>query len=228
MQHEGKARQAAWRLIGWTLIGLVALFGAGLVARALGTFITAIASGLVTLWLLFAVFTLYFFRDPEPRRPSDPGAIVAPAHGRVDVIEETVEPTFLQGKCRRISIFLSVFDVHVQHAPVSGPVVFVKEQAGQFLNAMRTDSAQYNENVLIGFEPERQPEARVGVRLIAGLIARRIVRWVEVGQRVERSDRISLIQFGSRVELYLPLDTTVHIQLGTKVKGGETVVASFP
>jgi len=183
---------------------------------------------LVGLWVLFAAFTLYFFRDPDPVAPSDPKAIVAPGHGKVDVIDETDEPQVMGGRCRRLSIFLSVFDVHVQHAPLSGRVIFFEHRPGKFLSATRAHSAEHNECVLLGLESAERPGLRVGVRLVAGVLARRIVPWVQAGQQVQRSERLSLIQFGSRVELDLPLAAQIQVAPGARVKGGETVVATLP
>jgi phosphatidylserine decarboxylase len=115
----------------------------------------------------------------------------------------------------------------VQNAPVTGKLAFHKYKEGEFLSATRSDCSAHNENVLLGIVPTDYPQQKVGVRLIAGLIARRINVWATAGEAVNRSERISLIQFGSRCELYLPLTTKLHVKLGDKVKGGETIVASF-
>ena len=227
MKHSGKAFKAAMRIIFWTLVLLLALCAAGVLARLLGDLITAISAGLVTLWVLFVLFTLYFFRDPDALAPAIPNAIVAPGHGKVDVIDETTEPEFMGGPCKRISIFLSVIDVHVQTAPVTGKLVYHKYKEGEFLSATRADCSEHNENVLLGIVPTNYPEQKIGLRLIAGLIARRINVWATAGEVVNRSERISLIQFGSRCDLYLPLTAKVHVKLGDRVKGGETIVASF-
>jgi phosphatidylserine decarboxylase len=227
MKHSGKARQAALKLILWTLALLVVVLLAGLMAWLIGSAVLAVFSTLVLLWVVFVGFTLYFFRDPEARVPDGPGLIVAPAHGTVDVIDEITEAEVMGGPCKRISIFLSVFNVHVQNAPTAGRVTFFRHKPGQYLNAMRSDCATANENVLIGFEPRERPGTRLGVRLVAGLIARRIVPWVAVGDETGRGERIGLIQFGSRVELYLPLSAAIQTNLGQKVVGGETVVAVF-
>jgi len=159
--------------------------------------------------------------------PVGPGLVIAPGHGKVDTIDTTTEAEFMGGECRRISIFLSVFDVHVQNAPVTGRVAFFKHTPGQYLNAMRADCAQFNENVLIGIESVDPRGTKVGVRLIAGLIARRIVPFIAQNDPVLRGERISLIQFGSRVDVYLPMNTKVKVQLGDRVEGGLTVLASF-
>jgi phosphatidylserine decarboxylase len=227
MKHSGKAFRAALRIIFWTLVLLLAFVAAGVLARFLGDVVGRIAAGVATLWLLFVAFTLYFFRDPEPSAPSGKDAIVSPGHGTVDVIDQTTEPEFIGGPCQRISIFLSVIDVHVQKAPVSGQLVYHKHKDGEFLSATRSDCGEHNENVLLGFLPTDYPDRKLGLRLIAGLIARRIIVWAKTGETVPRSERISLIQFGSRCDVYLPLDAKVQVKLGDKVKGGETILATF-
>jgi phosphatidylserine decarboxylase len=227
MKHSGKAFKAAMRIIFWTLVLLAALFAAGVLATLFGTVIAAISTVLVAVWILFVLFTLYFFRDPDPLAPGVSNAIVSPAHGKVDVVDETTEAEFMGGPCKRISIFLSVIDVHVQNAPVTGKLVYHKYKEGEFLSATRADCSEHNENVLLGFVPADYPDKKIGVRLIAGLIARRINVWAATGEAVQRSERISLIQFGSRCDVYFPLSAKVHAKLGDKVKGGETIVASF-
>lgn len=227
MKHAGKAQQAAWRLIFLSLGAVLVLLVVGFLAKIVGAFVVGLASALATLWILFTAFTLYFFRDPEPRTPTDRAAIVSPAHGTVDVVDEATEIEFMGGRCRRISIFLNVFNVHVQRAPVRGKIVFQKHTGGGFVSATRSDCGEHNENVLLGFAPTDYPNEKLGVRLIAGLIARRIIVWAGAGETVPRSERISLIQFGSRADVYLPLHAKIHCRLGDKVKGGETVLASF-
>lgn len=196
-------------------------------APTIGAALRLLTGYVTVLWITFVLFVLYFFRDPDPIAPSESNAIVAPGHGTVDVIDETTESEVMGGPCKRISIFLSVFDVHVQNAPVHGKVTYLQHKPGLFVNAMRSDSAQHNENVLMGFEPVSRPMDKVGVRLIAGLIARRIVPWIKAGEVIARSERISLIQFGSRVELYLPGSTEIKVKLRDKVVGGQTIVATF-
>ncbi len=225
VKHAGKAHRAALRLIYWTLVGLLALALGGALAKILGNVIVEIAGLLFALWLLFGLFCLYFFRDPTPVVSSDPKAITAPAFGKVDAIDEIEESEFMGGRCKRVSIFLSVFDVHIQYAPLAGRVSLCKHNPGQFLNAMSAESATHNENVLIGFESAEVAGEKIGVRLIAGLIARRIIPWVAEGETLGRAERISLIQFGSRVDVYLPLASTVEVTLGQRVRGSETVLA---
>lgn len=226
MKHSGKASQAAFRLIIASFILLAAILAAALIAKFLGGLVVALASILILIWILFTIFTLYFFRDPTANVPSGKNLVVSPAHGTVDVIDEISEGEFIGGKCKRISIFLNVFNVHVQQAPVASKVAFLKHTAGLFLNAMKTDSATHNENVLIGLVPSENPTEKIGVRLIAGLIARRIIPWVVVGDEIAAGERISLVQFGSRADLYLPMNYNIRIKIGDKVVGGETIVAS--
>ena len=227
MKNSGKARRAGLKIIFWTLVLLGAVFAIGVLATLLGALIATVSTILVVVWLLFAVFTLYFFRDPNPATPSIPNAIVSPAHGTVDLIDETTEPEVMGAACQRISIFLSVFDVHVQKAPIDGKITYFKHTSGKFLSATRSDCGAHNENVLLGFEPISYRDQKIGVRLIAGLIARRIIPWVQLGDVVARSERISLIQYGSRCDVYLPRNVKVLAKLGAKVKGGETIIASF-
>jgi phosphatidylserine decarboxylase len=231
MKHSGKARKAGFKLI---LISLVVL-ALGAFAAAVGAVIATLAVAitpvlivvLIVVWVLFALFTLYFFRDPKARVPVGPNLVVAPAHGKVDVIGTATEPDFMGGECQRISIFLSVIDVHVQNAPVSGKVAWFKYTTGQFLNALKAESAIYNENVLLGFEASEPRGQKVGVRLIAGVIARRIVPFVQQGDEVVRGDRISLIQFGSRADVYLPREAKIKVKVDDHVVGGQTVLAVF-
>jgi phosphatidylserine decarboxylase len=212
------------RVLGWLLIWFVVVILALWAQVSIGAVLLAMA----TIGILFSLFTLYFFRDPSPQVPSDPTAILAPAHGRVDCVDKTSELEFVGGSCRRISIFLSVFDVHVQNAPLAGKIVFLRHQAGQFLNAIKTESARTNENVLIGIQSLERPGERIAVRQIAGLIARRIVPWVRVGDSVVRGQRLGLIQFGSRCDIYLPLAAQIIVLPGDRVVAGETIVATRP
>jgi phosphatidylserine decarboxylase len=220
VKHSGKASLAALRLIG--------LAGAGVVALIVGAFVLHYLTWvLLGFWVLFTGFTFYFFRDPDPFVPVGPNLVVSPAHGKVDVIDTTTEPEYMGGECHRVSIFLSVIDVHVQYAPVMARVAHFKHTPGQYLNAMKTESAQFNENVLVGFDAAEPRGEKIGVRLIAGLIARRIVPWIKANDIVQRGERISLIQFGSRADVYLPLRAKIKVKLGDKVVGGETVIATF-
>lgn len=227
MKHAGKAQAAAFKIIFFSLGAVLSLLLVAFLASKFGGFILGLSSVLAVLWVLFAIFTFNFFRDPDATVPAGKKLVLAPAHGTVDLIDETEELEFMGGKCRRISIFLNVFDVHVQKAPLSGKMVFHKHRDGQYLSATRSDCAEFNENVLIGFIPAEAPEQKLGVRLIAGLIARRINVWAAAGETVVAGERISLVQFGSRGNIYLPLSATVNVKLGDKMVGGESVLATL-
>ena len=218
---------AGIKLVGLALAAVLVLLGAAWLGEHLAAFVLAISSVLFGLWILFALFTFYFFRDPDPMTPTGANLVITPGHGKVDAIDTTTEPDFMGGECQRISIFLSVFDIHVQNAPVTGRVAYFKHTPGLYLNALSADSAKFNENVLIGIDSVEPRGEKIGVRLIAGLIARRIVPWISQNDAVHRGERISLIQFGSRVDVYLPKHAKIKVQLGDKVIGGETVIASF-
>ncbi len=226
MKHSEKAALTARKFVGLAFVALLLLLAVAFLGKN-PVVMDCLAWVLIPLCGLFVGFTLYFFRDPNPVVPGGANLVVSPGHGKVDVIDTTAEPDFMGGECRRVSIFLSVFDVHVQNAPVTGRVALFKHTPGKYLNAMRTDSAKFNENVLIGINAGEPSGEKIGVRLIAGLIARRIVPWVAQNDDLQRGDRISLIQFGSRVDLYLPLRAKIRVKLGDRVVGGETVIASF-
>ena len=227
MKHAGKAQGAAFKMIGLSLVIILAVLVVAFLAKIIGAFVLMLSGVLLAGWVLFAAFTFYFFRDPDPAVPTGKNLVLAPGHGKVDTIDTTTEPEFLGGECQRISIFLSVFDVHVQNAPLTGRIAFFKHSPGQYLNAMRADCSKFNENVLIGIEAGEPPGAKIGVRLIAGLIARRIVPWVAQNEIVQRGERMSLIQFGSRVDVYLPKSAKIKVQLGDRVAGGQSILAEL-
>lgn len=230
MKHQGKANAAFLAILGRgavVAVGLIVLLA--VVGLLLGKGFSAPgASSIVFLFVVFTAFSAYFFRNPEPKVPAGAGLVVAPGHGKVDVIDEMDEPQFMGGRVKRVSIFLSVFDVHVQQAPVAGRCTCVRHNPGQFLNALKLESAALNENVVIGFESTDPSCGKVAIKLITGLIARRIVPWVAQGDVVAKGERVSLIQFGSRVDLYLPLNAEISVRLGDRVVGGETVMARLP
>jgi len=227
VKHSGKASVAALRLIGITFVAVIVLLAVAFLAKYLGAFVLGMAWVLFSLLVIFTAFTFYFFRDPDPMVPAGANLVLSPGHGTVDVIDTTTEPEIMGGQCQRVSIFLSVFNVHVQNSPVAGRISFFKHTSGQYLNALKSDCGLYNENVLIGIDAVEPSGEKIGVRLIAGLIARRIVPWIAQNDVVLRGERISLIQFGSRVDVYLPMRAKIKVKLGDKVVGGETVIASF-
>jgi len=228
VKNSGKALHAALRLIGLAGGAVLVLLVTAFLAKVVGEFVLHyLAWALVALWGLFAVFTFCFFRDPDPLVPTAANVVVSPGHGTVDAIDVVSEPGYMGGECQRISIFLSLIDVHVQCAPVTGRVAYLRYTPGQYLSALKAESAQFNENLLIGLDAVEPGGEKIGLRLIAGLIARRIVLWIRENDTVARGERISLIQFGSRLDIYLPHRAKIRVKLGDKVKGGETVVASF-
>ena len=164
-----------------------------------------------------ALFVAYFFRDPERRAPADDVLVVSPADGKVLGVGPADRPS-----STRIAIFLSIFDVHVQRAPLAGNVRWRKRDKGSFKAAWREDAGKRNARVSLGMITERGP---IVVRQIAGLAARRIVTYPEPGDRLAKGERIGLIRFGSRVELDVPEGWAVSVRTGDRVRGGETVVA---
>jgi phosphatidylserine decarboxylase len=192
------------------------------VGLAIGTgWLTALA-GVATLALAFVA---YFFRDPDRQAPGDETLVLAPADGRVLSVEEVTEPTVFQGPCRRMSIFLSVFNVHVQRAPLGGTVTHRSYRPGGYAVAWKPKASEDNEQASLGLETKAGP---VLVRQIAGLVARRIVTYPTEGDRVDRGERIGIIRFGSRVDLFIPLDWPVDCAVGDVVRGGATSVARVP
>ena len=168
---------------------------------------------------LLALFFLWFFRDPERVIPDYAGAVVSPADGKVTGVSTVV----MNGVPRtRISIFLSVFDVHVNRSPLAGVIREVRYQKGKFLNAMNPASAEHNEQNVVTVEGDGQ---RIVFKQIAGLLARRIVFTKKVGDLIQRGERVGLIKFGSRVDVLLDASANLQIKVGDRVKGGSSVLA---
>jgi phosphatidylserine decarboxylase len=173
---------------------------------------------------LFSLFSLYFFRDPERTIRILPGQIVAPADGKVVAIDEVQEKEFMGARCKRISIFLSIFDVHINRAPVGGRVEMIKYTPGRFALANTLEASAMNENNLIGIDGDN---VRVVVRQIAGAVARRIICYCKPSQLLQSGERIGMIRFGSRTELYLPLNCEVLVSVCQRVKGGISLVGAY-
>ncbi|MCL6481673.1 MAG: phosphatidylserine decarboxylase family protein [Firmicutes bacterium] len=183
--------------------------------------LTAGWSGIGTALLAVGGFVLFFFRDPARRIPDDPMAIVAPADGRVMEIVEEDE----QGRPgRRMSIFLSIFDVHVNRVPYAGRIVRIQYRPGKFLNAMRARASLENEQNLVLLET---PQGPVVVKQIAGFLARRVRCWKREGDRVQTGEKLGMIRFGSRVDLWLPAGARFTVRPGEHVHGGATIVARW-
>ncbi len=170
--------------------------------------------------ILLAAFFLWFFRDPERRIPTGEGLVVSPGDG---VVTEVARIQTAEGERQRISIFLSVFNVHVNRSPIAGTVVAVRYQKGLYLNAMNPASAERNEQNSVTVRGD--DGAEVTFRQIAGLLARRIVFHPVEGDRLQRGQRVGLIKFGSRVDVILPADAEIQVKIGVRVNGGSSVLA---
>ena len=209
---------------GWPFIGI----GIGLVVVA---FIAAVHFRSWPLWLVailvtvLALWCAYFFRDPERTGPRGPNIVVAPADGKVLMITNVDEPRFIKGQATRISIFMNVFNVHVNRYPVDGRVDFVWYNKGKFFNAAAEKSSLENEQMSVGVTTPSG--VRVLTRQIAGLIARRIVTYSKVGDEAHQGDRFGIIRFGSRVDVFIPTTSVVKVKLGDITAAGTTVVAEF-
>jgi phosphatidylserine decarboxylase len=174
--------------------------------------------------LILLLFVGFFFRNPERVIPGQNGLVVSPADGVVMSVEEVFESRYLQAEATRVSIFLNIFNVHVNRAPIAGTVEYQHYQPGKFLPAYKVEAAQLNEQNLIGI---KQGEMRILTSQIAGLIARRVVSWVKPGDVLQRGERIGLIKFGSCTELYLPKSIQIEVRKGDQVKGGETIIGRW-
>jgi phosphatidylserine decarboxylase len=192
--------------------------------------ILAIGSAVISWWLsLFFValilYTIAFFRDPDRSDPADQRAVVAAADGTVADIQEIDEEEFLKARSKRIGIFLSIFDVHTNRAPVDGRIAFQQHRKGFFFDARRPECSEKNEAMTWAFQ---NPRATIVVRQLTGAIARRIVAWAKVGDELKRGQRFGMIRFGSRTEVYLPFDAEILVKVGDHVKGGASVIARLP
>jgi len=190
-----------------------------------------VAAGLVfwlTSWpwalvpVLLAAFFLWFFRDPQRAIPTGPGLIVSPGDG---LVTQTVRIETPEGPRQRISIFLSVFDVHVNRSPIAGTITGVRYQKGKYLNAMNPASAEENEQNVVTV---RGDGCEVVFKQIAGLLARRIVFAPQMGSVIGRGERVGLIKFGSRVDVLIPAEAELRVKPGVRVKGGASILAALP
>ena len=196
-----------------------------LVLAAIGVAVWFVSAWLSLIFLALSLFTIAFFRDPNRPVPPGPNLIVAPADGRVRDIVELDEKEILKTKTRRVGIFLSIFDVHTNRAPIDGRIVYRQHHAGLCLDARDPNCSEKNEAMTWAFE---NPRGAIVVRQLTGAIARRIVAWANVGDELKKGQRFGMIRFGSRTELYLPLDAEVLVKTGDHVSGGSTVIARLP
>jgi phosphatidylserine decarboxylase len=209
---------------GLLFIVVAALLAAGMFAlavtrRSWPLWLLALAVTLVALWVA------YFFRDPERTGERGRHLVLAPADGKIVHITEVDEPTFIRGRSLRISIFMNVFNVHVNRYPVSGTIRQVTRTAGRFLNAAGERASLENEQVSVGIELDGM---RILVRQIAGLIARRIHTYSTEGQTVTQGDRMGIIRFGSRVDVFVPTNAVARVKVGDLTIAGTTVLTELP
>lgn len=209
---------------GWPFIGIafamVVLAGwAALHFRSWPLWIVAFLLLVVALWVV------YFFRDPERQGPRGSNVVIAPADGKVLLITDVDEPRFIQGRATRISIFMNIFNVHVNRYPVDGTVDFTWYNKGKFLNAAAEKSSLENEQMSVGVTTPAG--VRILTRQIAGLIARRIVTYSKVGDRARQGVRFGIIRFGSRVDVFVPTNSAITVHVGEMTTAGTTVIAEL-
>ncbi len=176
-------------------------------------------------FLIFFLLILYFFRNPKRQPNFQDDAIIAPADGKVVVIEEVIEKEFFKDKRKQISIFMSPLNVHVTRYPLSGNIIYSEYHPGKYLVAWHPKSSEENERTSIVVENNKL--GKILYRQVAGAVARRIVNYAKVGKKVEQGSDAGFIKFGSRIDLYIPLDMKVNVKLDDKTVGGQTVIASL-
>jgi phosphatidylserine decarboxylase len=203
-------------VIAW-LLALGALW-MGWMRHSPAWYIVAVPLVIIALWVV------YFFRDPERAGDRGEQLVVSPADGLVVMITDVEEPSFIAGMATRISIFMNVFDVHVNRYPVNGVVKYLQYNKGLFLHAAHEKASLDNEQMSVGIESGSR---RILVRQIAGLIARRIVNYAKVGDRAEQGVRMGIIRFGSRVDVFIPTNSTARIKVGERTVAGATVLAEL-
>jgi phosphatidylserine decarboxylase len=194
-------------------------FGFAISRRSWGLWLAALVLLLLALWVA------YFFRDPERVGDRGPSLVVSPADGKLIMITEVDEPGFVKGRAIRLSIFMNVFNVHVNRYPVDGVVKFIHYNKGKFFNAAAEKSSLENEQMSVGIDTGRYP---ILVRQIAGLIARRIVTYSRLGEKVKQGERLGIIRFGSRVDVFIPPGSTIKAKLGDATVAGVTILADLP
>jgi len=206
--------------IAGALVLAIALYG---LSSVLPSSLVTAARTIAIVSLLFALFCTWFFRDPERTASADNRSLLSPADGTVIDIREVQEPLYLKTTVRRVSIFMSVFSVHVNRAPMKGMLDFVHYHPGKFISAFKEKASLDNESMFIGIKDQASSRA-IAVKLIAGLIARRIVMYKKAPDQLQRGERIGMIRFGSRAEIYCPLSAEIMVKKGDAVTAGETVV----
>ncbi len=204
---------------------LAGSFGGAVITGIAGAYIDSIVLIYISLGLMFAwLFMMLFFRDPEREITAGPDEIVSPGDGLIVSIADEDDDAFFNGKVKRISVFLSVFDVHVNRVPIDGIVEFYKYRKGSFKAAFKEDASEKNEQTVIGIVKDNR---RIVFKQIAGLIARRIICYLEKGQSVKAGDRCGIIRFGSRIDIVVPYNTEIYVNKGQRVKGGKSIIGKF-
>jgi phosphatidylserine decarboxylase len=220
----GLARAGLAEVVLFSLLFMLLAAGLTVAALLLHPAFWAPLALLVPVWLE----VIFFFRDPERALPTDPDALLSPADGTVTHVGEVDDPDFPGGRAFRVSIFLSIFNVHVNRVPRTGRVAGLRYLPGAFLDARHPECAVRNEQLWIDLE---EPQGRLlRVKQISGAIARRIVCWLRPGEEVRAGERFGMIKFGSRTEILLPAggDVEVKVKVGDKVKGGSTILLRLP
>ena len=203
--------------------GVISIIILASIIFTLGAYVTGntlLVVASVIVWILGG-FSFYFFRDPERTIPSGDNLVLSPADGKIISIEEEHEPLIFEKKATKVSIFLSVFDVHINRIPIDGEVTYFDYQKGNFYPAYKHEASSKNEQTVIGIEGDR---CKLLLKQIAGIIARRIVCHIRDGHIVKKGKRFGMIKFGSRTELFLPEHVKIQVKLNDHVKGGETII----
>lgn len=209
---------------GTLLISVAALlaavaYAAALTRRSWPLWLLAFLLTVVALWVA------YFFRDPERSGERGDDLVISPADGKVVMITEVDEPSYVQGQALRVSVFLNIFNVHVNRYPVGGTVEYVRYTPGRFFNAASSRASLENEQMSVGINTGAH---RILVRQIAGLVARRVITYSRLGEQVEQGTRMGIMQFGSRMDVFLPPGSPVRVRVGDAVVAGQTVLADLP
>lgn len=220
--NAGKMNHVAIRTILWSLVGLAGFYAAAWIGSTLGRFILYYWQMFLVVWVLFIVAVVYLSRDPDPVEPADPNAIVAPAHGTVDVIDDQLEAEFVNAPCQRVSIRTSIVDVQLQYAPTAARVMYFAHA-----KPIKLGGNSPLEMLLVGLEPLMRPQDKFSLRLVGSAWGRQIVPWVAAGDVPARSARIGMMRLGNRVDIFLPKSAKLAVHVGDKVVGGQSVLARW-
>ncbi|MGA7722141.1 MAG: phosphatidylserine decarboxylase family protein [Ignavibacteriaceae bacterium] len=206
---------------GYSTLGVIAVITFIFLSVSLFVNNTFLKTLLIILPLIFLIFSMYFFRDPERRAPKAENVVVSPADGRVLLIKNVYDNKYINGKAKQISIFMSPLDVHVNRIPADGRVEYLKYHKGEFVAAFEDKASENNERCEFGIETKY---GKILFTQVAGFIARRIVYKIKVGDSVKKGDRFGMIKFGSRVDIVVPEEWTEKVKKGDHVSAGETIL----